>query len=257
MEIQHFLRGTIMNSLDTRQTAMTSAGTIELPIAYRDGSAFGCFYRVNLQLAAGLIPTHNLEPIPFGDKAIAAIFGFEYRDTSIGPYGELAISILARSTGTRDSAFRAVCLPASAMHSAWHVVNLPVTTEVARAGGVDIWGFPKYICPIGTEFRNHGLRIVLEGELEIQHKNGFGLRLPARPVAMVTILNKALLRTVVRGQYGLKYGGASSVQVKVLGDGPTARTVKKLGLDSMSPFVAFRTDHLNMLLPEGTPVGTI
>lgn len=236
---------------------MAANGTIELPIAYRDGSLFGCFYRVNLHLAASLIPTHNLEPIRFGNKAIASLIGFEYRDTSIGPYGELGVSILARSSGTCDSAFRALLSPDSATHSAWYVVTLPVTTEVARAGGVDIWGFPKYLCPIGTEFRNERLRIILEGELDIQHKNGIGLQLPARPIALASILNDALLRTLVRGHYGVKYGGAGSVQVKVLGDGPTAHTVKKLGLDSMPPFVAFRADHLNMLLPNGTPFGTI
>jgi Acetoacetate decarboxylase (ADC) len=240
----------------TEKLAATSAGEVKLPVEYRDGSMFGSFYRVDPQTAADLIPTAILEPIRFGDKAIAGILAFEYRDTSIGAYGEFGVAILARRCKTKDSALGAIALPDSSINSGWYVVNLPVTTELARAGGIDIWGFPKYIRPIATGFSKSGIRITLDGELDIHHKDGFGFRLPARPMALFTILNDTVLRTVVRGRYGIKYGGTSSTQVNILGDGLTANTVRKLRLDSMLPLISFRADHLNMLLPEGTPFGT-
>jgi hypothetical protein len=81
-----------------------------------------------------------------------AITCFEYRDTDIGPYNELAISVVLNEPWFLPN------LPGLALASslrrrqlhAW-VQHLPVTTEIARAGGVDFYNYPKFVAGIDFE----------------------------------------------------------------------------------------------------------
>ena len=47
----------------------------------------------------------------------------------------------------------------------------------------------------------------------------------------------------------------ASVVLRRLGDGPTARTLATLGIDSVKPMIAFRTDDLRAILPLGKDLG--
>ena len=79
----------------------------------------------------------RLEPVRIAGKTTVVLTIFTYRDTSIGPYNELAISSYVRPIDDHR-------LSAAAL---W-VHALPVTTESACTAGVDIWGFPKWVTPI-------------------------------------------------------------------------------------------------------------
>jgi len=43
----------------------------------------------------------------------------------------------------------------------------------------------------------------------------------------------------------------------IIGDGPTAATAKALGLDTVRPTFAFRTDAMKAVLPSGNDLGSI
>ena len=81
-----------------------------------------------------------------------AVTCFEYRDTDLGPYNELAISVVLNEPWFLPN------LPGRALISslrrrqlhAW-VHHLPVTTEIARAGGVDFYNYPKFVAGIDFE----------------------------------------------------------------------------------------------------------
>jgi len=86
-----------------------------------------------------------------------AVTCFEYRDTDIGPYNELAISVILNEPWFLPN------LPGLALVSGLHrrqlhawVHHLPVTTEIARAGGVDFYNYPKFIA--GIDFQESGQR---------------------------------------------------------------------------------------------------
>lgn len=239
----------------TRQLeAHCSAGRCDLPILYEDASQMLALYRVALDAAAALIPDQRLEPMPVFGKAVAGIAAFEYRDNTAGKYNEIGLVVLARRRQTRPSLLRLLRKPATEPDAAFYVVNLPVTTELARAAGAEFWGYPKYVTAIETNFTGNGVRFTLAGEFALNYRKGPGLSLAAFPVTTFSIKHGQLLRTVIPTHGRMRFGGAGSVELDLLGDGPTARSVRALGLQHLKPFAISRNDALRVILPAGEQV---
>jgi hypothetical protein len=234
--------------------AKTSAGEIDLPIQYRDGSLLLLMYRVDAARAASVLPD-ALEPMLVFGKAVVVVAAFEYRDTSIGPYGELGIGVQTQKTGTSPSLVTYLRNPRLQDQQGLWVVNLPVTTEAARAGGVDIWGYPKYVTTMETVFQPDSVRFKLGSELEIQMKSGMGVSMKATPFVTFTKKDGRFLRTITELHSSMKFGGAGSVRIERLGDGPTTATLDKLGLFGATPLAAQRTDKFQATLPAGVDAG--
>jgi Acetoacetate decarboxylase (ADC) len=143
------------------QSEATIAGqSARLPIFYYDGSAIQAVFAARLGALRKLMPDPRFCPARLAPGLGAvAVTCFEYRDTDIGPYNELAIAVLL------NEPYFIPNLPGLAMASsmrrrqlhAW-VQHLPVTTEIARAGGVDFYNYPKFIA--GIDFSDEGSRRV-------------------------------------------------------------------------------------------------
>lgn len=125
----------------------------KVPIFYYDGTAVQAVFAARLKALRRLMPDPRFSPARLAPGLGAvAITCFEYRDTDIGPYNELAISVLLNEPWFLPN------LPGLALASslrrrqlhAW-VQHLPVTTEIARAGGVDFYNYPKFIAGIDFE----------------------------------------------------------------------------------------------------------
>lgn len=138
---------------------MTIAGQpARVPIFYYDGTATQAVFAARLGALRRLMPDPRFCPARLAPGLGAvAVTCFEYRDTDIGPYNELAISIVLNEPWFLPN------LPGLALVSglrrrqlhAW-VHHLPVTTEIARAGGVDFYNYPKFIA--GIDFQESGQR---------------------------------------------------------------------------------------------------
>jgi len=136
------------------QSEVTIAGQpAEVPIFYYDGIATQAVFAARLGALRRLMPDPRFSPARLAPGLGAvAITCFEYRDTGIGPYNELAISVVLNEPWFLPN------LPGLAVVSslrrrqlhAW-VQHLPVTTEIARAGGVDFYNYPKFIAGIDFE----------------------------------------------------------------------------------------------------------
>ncbi len=136
------------------QSEVAIAGeAAKVPIFYYDGTATQAVFAARLGALRRLMPDPRFCParIAPGLGAIA-VTCFEYRDTDLGPYNELAISVVLNEPWFLPN------LPGLALMSsvrrrqlhAW-VQHLPVTTEIARAGGVDFYNYPKFIAGIDFE----------------------------------------------------------------------------------------------------------
>ena len=132
------------------------------------------------QLAA-LAPLVPLAVLP--GRGLVAIHAFDYRDTDVGPYGELAVSIAVHPPGSRLpgplAAARAVLT--GAFHAV--VIAMPVTTDLALWGGLDYFNFPKTLADLAfTESATATtctLRDRSTGALELEL---VGRRLAAKPL---------------------------------------------------------------------------
>jgi hypothetical protein len=138
------------------QVDATLAGEeAKLPIFYYDGTAQTAVFPARLGALRRLLPDPRFVPARLAPGLGAVgVSCFEYRDTDIGPYNELAISVILKDpriganlpgrallTGLRDKQLHA-----------W-VHHLPVTTEIARAGGVELYNYPKFVGSIDFDER--------------------------------------------------------------------------------------------------------
>ncbi|MGB7587541.1 MAG: acetoacetate decarboxylase family protein [Solirubrobacterales bacterium] len=142
----------------------------KLPIFYYDGTAQTAVFPARLGAVRRLLPDPRFVPARLAPGLGAvAVTCFEYRDTDIAPYNELAIAVVLN-----DPPF-ALNLPGRALLTglrrrqlhAW-VHHLPVTTEIARVGGVDLYNYPKFIAAIDFEqSAGHRTCRLAEGEEHI------------------------------------------------------------------------------------------
>ncbi len=130
----------------------------KVPIFYYDGTAQTAVFPARLGALRKLLPDPRFVPARLAPGLGAvAVTCFEYRDTDIDPYNELAISIvLSESPFASNLPGRALLagLRNKQLH-AW-VHHLPVTTEIARAGGVELYNYPKFVGSI--DFAEDGSR---------------------------------------------------------------------------------------------------
>lgn len=134
-----------LEEVEQKEVAITG-GTCAVPIVYRDVYAVaGIFLAPTLKLR-DLLPTSKLVPAEvFPGKGLLAIMAFDYRDTSIGPYKELAIAVPARYRPKLNPPLVPAMRMAASLSYEAFVWQLPVTTEIALHAGIDIWGYPKFL----------------------------------------------------------------------------------------------------------------
>ncbi len=234
----------------------TRKGTCDLPIRYHDASQYGVFFRVDLERARDVIGRDRaIEPWPILGKAVAAIYVWEYRGSTVGSYGEVGLGVHARRKGTRPSLVKlATDMGADDDQGIW-VADLPVTTEEAYAAGVDLWGYPKYVTPIETRFEDGGASVRLGGELALSIGKLRGPTMRAQPVVTYTAKDGRLLRTRIDVDHRVRWGTGGSAKLEILGEGPLAESARRLGLDRATRLAAFRTDGFRARLPAGVDLG--
>lgn len=125
----------------------------KVPVFYYDGTAQTAVFPAKLAELRRWLPDPRFVPARLAPGLGAVgVSCFEYRDTDIGSYNELAISVILNNPPfAANLPGRALLggLRSKQLH-AW-VHHLPVTTEIARVGGVDLYNYPKFIAAIDFE----------------------------------------------------------------------------------------------------------
>ncbi len=160
------------------------------PMFFREVRMMGGVFTCNLAAAKALMPTSSHHPHRiWNGRGVAAIHCFEYLDTDIGPYNEVSLSI-AIVHGTRGGLSWAALARAEAKgrYQAF-VADLPVTTDAAVHGGIDILGFPKWLARIEfTEDEARRVCTVRDAESGAVILSVAGDRIPTRPAEKVISL---------------------------------------------------------------------
>ena len=149
-----------------RKTLDMEGQSIEFPILYYDFRFMNCIFSVKIERLKQILPHENFSPIQIRPGiGMLSICAFEYHDTSIGPYNEVAISVpinfppasyLGKHTAL--STMRQNIFPV-------YIYQLPVTTEIARDGGVYFYNYPKFLAKIDFFDREDSTEITLrEGD---------------------------------------------------------------------------------------------
>lgn len=120
----------------------------KVPVFYYDTTSMTAIYTVSTAKMKPLLPHPEMCPIELmPGRALIAFTAFEYRKTDIDPYNEFAISFPI-TYARKPIPFVTAGLQMARRCISAYVWQLPVTTEIARQGGVDMYGYPKFIADI-------------------------------------------------------------------------------------------------------------
>ncbi len=189
--------------------AGTSPGThvqrgtadFELPILYHRDDAFALFFTAAARAVTGLMPSPRLHPVRMpGGKALLGIAAFNYVETSIGPYGEVAV-VVPVVHGRRPLPVLPALMEAGYRGFGNLVLHLPVTGTVPRDAGRGVWGYTKFVADMRFTVGPESLacRMDEEGEhiLSLRVPRRGILRRDPKPLITYSVLDGRLIRTVI------------------------------------------------------------
>jgi hypothetical protein len=134
-----------------KQTSLIAGPyNVPIPLFYRDLAYLGVYLLAPLTKVRSILPSKRMHPFRLTPwHCIVTITVSEFRDTDIGPYNTLSIGVpffLDRISPVLMGILRTP--PEAPMI---HVLHLPVTSEIARATGVEIANFPEFLADIRIE----------------------------------------------------------------------------------------------------------
>ena len=245
-------------------THSTTQGPIDLPILYFDVSTLLAFFVTSRDAVEAKLSGTGLRPaLTIGGRALAGIAHYEYRKTGVGSYNEvgLALPVLPEGAPAPRNPIQALYGSVDERHLGFYVLDLPVTTPLANAGGRELWGYPKFVAPIPFRLDRKSFEssvIDPEGDGDIFTLSGRLLpSLPAPPMSLVLYSHHQgnLLRTTVnvRGRMNLRPGRSLQLRVGESTHG-MARNLRDLGLDNARAALVLDTHRFQSRLNAGVPI---
>lgn len=213
----------------------------KLPVFYYDNTSMTAVFTASTRKVRELLPDPQMHPLEFlPGRCVVTFSAFEYRDTDIDPYNEFSIAFLM-SYGRRT-------LPTAALLRGMvnrcfeaYVWKLPVTTEIARWGGVELYGYPKFLADIDFARTPDSLACTLaEGGRTVLTLTGQALKTaPAKRLRYRAYSLKdglPLCANVYTNPLEYAQSMASGAARLALGDHPIAEQLRALDL-SESPIM--------------------
>lgn len=165
------------------QVGLEIAGERALvPVFYYETAAMTALFPARFRQLRELMPDPRFVPALLAPGVgVVAVSCLEHRETGIGPYGELAVSVPLNEPWFRPNVpGRALLEGARRGQLHAFMLHLPVTTELALRGGIDFYNFPKFLAEIEFD-EEHGRRRCRLAEGKEQILSLSGEQLPTRP----------------------------------------------------------------------------
>ena len=241
-------------------TVTHGEATFDLPILYYRDDAFALYFTADFEKVKAAMPSDKLHPVILpGNKAIVAICAFNYIDTSIGSYGEVAVALPAvfDKQLTSFSGLLAAIRESGYPGFGVVVMHLPVTRVEARDAGRGEWGYTKFLADMHFSISPEYMECrMLEGDAPIidmrLKRKGFYLR-DKKPLTTFSVKNGDLIKTVIpqtaTKRISLMPGGSRLE----LGDHPVAESIRSLGI-SDRPFMSVYFPERAGILPSGAVI---
>ncbi len=147
-----------------KQEVKTSAGSITLPIEYRNTEAVMCAFPARANAVRQILPPPLKPVLLTPSTAVCGIVVFRYTDTTIGPYNELGVVFPVLFKPIINLPLLPAVFEKYYKNLGYYIWHLPVTTEIAYAGGLEIWGYPKFVAEITFEWNENGFESKLSRE---------------------------------------------------------------------------------------------
>jgi len=136
---------------------------VTIPVFYRDLLSIDVYLLASLDKVKACLPSKRMHPFRVTPwHSIISLSAYEYRDSDIGPYNEFSIGIpfvLDKNSPVFTGIIRKP--PEIPMI---YILHLPVTTEIARAAGVEGANFPKFLAEISFGTRDQWITCKVDAE---------------------------------------------------------------------------------------------
>ena len=229
-----------------QRRALPDGGRCSLPIRYFDARCLIAAFSIERSRALQALSPVGLRPAGDGEEATALLGCFEYRDSDLGPYNEVGLSLPAVAPGDAEPAL--------------YVLHLPVTTAETDRIGRMLWGYPKFVAgiDIGGDPRTFSTTLRDPENSLIATLDGACSALsPSPPADLPTYsrLNGQLLKTRIEALTPFQVGEGSGLCLRVgPSNHPMANTLKALGLDGARAAQVRYADPFQAMLFPGFPV---
>jgi Acetoacetate decarboxylase (ADC) len=243
---EHNMKGSDTPSagLSLQKRVLSDGTECPLPIRYFDVGCLVATFLTDLARAAELLKGTGLKPVPQEDgKGVVVIYCIEYRNTDIGPYNEVGLTVVAVAQGDP--------IPAS------YVVNLPVTTAVANRAGQEIWGYNKFLAAIDVKSDRNKFATILrdtDGAMicALEGARGASVPVPPADILTFTLFKGRVIKTVIRvfTPYHTSSGDGFLFQVGT-SKHPMTNNLRTVALDRARPLLVQYADPFQALLFPG------
>lgn len=128
---------------------------VTLPIFYHEGSSMTAMFTASTRAVRERLPD-SLHPVElYPGRSMVAVSAFEYISTGIGAYNEVSVAALVNHD---SKGLSMISLGSQLLQNTFKafIFHLPVTSETARKGAVELSGYPKFLADIEfTEQNNY------------------------------------------------------------------------------------------------------
>lgn len=173
---------------------------IRPPIVYRHSRAAAVLYAIASETAESLLAGTGLRAVTIAGRAVVNVAWFEYAESSIGPYREFSLGIIASRERLRLTNV-ANLLRGRASGIGAFIVALPVDSEVARGGGVALYGLPKTLLELQSNWQPSHLEVTISEQartiLTLHLPLGAGFPLRVRQLLIFSRLQGQILSTPI------------------------------------------------------------
>lgn len=250
---------------DVPRTVMTtSVGEVDLPALYYEVNNITFLFTAEFERVANKLRPFGLKPgLRWGKKAVVAVGFYEYQQTSIGPYNEvgLAIPALMEYELRPFSGWIDMYSSLNSRKTGLLIIDLPVTTEIAWAGGCELWGYPKFITKIPFQWNNNIFNgQVMDPEnqnpiVTVRGKLGWGIPGPPMSLLLFSQLKDKMLSSKVNVRGAVKVCHRGSIRLQIgESDHVMAQNFRDLGLDNSQPLIIMSTKRFQSRLNLGEEI---
>lgn len=226
--------------------------SIWVPVFYRDTMSVGALFAAPYERLKALLPSTRMHPIRVTPgNGVLSISCMEFRDSDLGPYNEVSISVpftLDKPTPVFTGSLRK-----GPKEPYLYIHHLPVTTEIARAAGVEFAGYPKFVASIEFEREAGWVSCCLaEGERHILTLVGRQLDLRDAPRSRshaFTVRNGRLLRSEMISSERRVGASRDASDLRLeLGDHQIAQELKGLEIGRLLGY-QYQPEYQSVLTP--------
>ena len=227
----------------------------ELPALYFRDDCFLLFFTADYDEVKALMPSDLLHPVPLpGSTALVGFVAFNYIETSIGPYGEVAVIVPSAHRRQPPPPIIPAILEGAYPGFGSLVIHLPVTGTPFRDGGRLGWGYPKFVADmvftITPEFMECRMSEEDRHILTLRvARRGFAMR-DRKPIITYSVLDGALIKTTIPQRASFRTALYPRQSFLKLGEHPVAESIRRLRL-SPRPLLSRYYLERSAILPEG------